>query len=377
MVLFALSTTFAYAFGPGHFGKDRVREGDRHQGKVAHQGMTPHFGMAPHPGMGMTDFHGMMDGCMMRVGHVLHQLELTSEQQAAFEEIKTQALIDGITQGSEMVISGIKLHAEMKKDKPDEKKVNQYIEDFTAKQSVLMKNLSASISQAKAKLDPAQLIKLNKIMKEMRHPRPPRHIMASRRGRSDDGHLSKVHKGKGRHGDFKSHGKRGKKSFDPKSKIFGFIKKLKGLNKYLELTDEQQTKVDGIKTDAMIKGVTNGASMAISGIKIRSQLKNDKVDQKEVNSLIDSFTASQAEIMKAVTKAVINVKAQLTPSQLKKLKEFKGHIKKNKSRIKKNKGHIKKNKDPKKGKAKMKKKAFREQGKGKEHRQMPSADIKK
>lgn len=296
--------------------------------------------------------------------HVLRQLDLTSDQKECFDEIKTQALIDGITQGSKMVVAGIKINAEMKKDSPDKAKVENFINEFTANEQVLLKKFASSVKSAKDQLGPAQLEKLKKIME---HPVYPPHFGPHKHGFGKARGSDRAHKGirarknrknlrnKGfsknrkeyenrrfgknrkhnRHERFAEKRMRGKgnkrksrRPFDLKDKIFSVVKKCSKIMEHLELTDDQKQKAEEIKTDAMIKGVTHGAGMAVSAIKVKSLMKKDSIDLKAVDALIKDFTTQQTELMKAAAGAMIDFKAQLSQPQLKKLREYRKFFKK-------------------------------------------------
>jgi Spy/CpxP family protein refolding chaperone len=98
------------------------------------------------------------------------------------------------------------------------------------------------------------------------------------------------------------------------------FRRMTRLIRSLDLNEEQIEKIHAIKTETLIKAIPMGSDLAVAGIKLHSEMKKDKVNEKEVNKLIEEFTKVQADLMKTAANTVSRIKKELTPEQLKKFK---------------------------------------------------------
>ncbi|MCK5682524.1 periplasmic heavy metal sensor [bacterium] len=107
----------------------------------------------------------------------------------------------------------------------------------------------------------------------------------------------------------------------------------------LDLTDEQQTKIQGIMVDAAVNIIPTGAELLVAKIKLMVELKKDDPDMKVINPLIDSSAENLKKITKSAIEAVIMAKKVLTPEQKKKLKETLKKFRHGKRHGQRGKGH--------------------------------------
>ncbi|MEI8344645.1 MAG: Spy/CpxP family protein refolding chaperone [Candidatus Omnitrophota bacterium] len=93
----------------------------------------------------------------------------------------------------------------------------------------------------------------------------------------------------------------------------------------LGLTDEQVKAVEALKLKAEKDGIAQNAQRQAFMLDLAANLKEDKVDVEAANTLIDKNTSSSAAFIKSNVAAYAQLKAILTPEQLKKLSELKRH----------------------------------------------------
>ena len=117
----------------------------------------------------------------------------------------------------------------------------------------------------------------------------------------------------------------------------------------LDLTDEQQIKIQEVVVDAAVKIIPVGAELLVAKIKLAVELKKDDPDIKVINPLIDTSADNLKKVAKLGITALIDVKKLLTLEQKKKFKEIMKEFRKerhsrrgHRSNLKKRNTHMKK-----------------------------------
>ncbi len=88
------------------------------------------------------------------------------------------------------------------------------------------------------------------------------------------------------------------------------------------LSQDQVAQIKAIKMQTKKRMIQDGANMQLFMIDVESKLMEEKVDVEGLNALIDQGTTGMTASAKESVKAYADIKAVLTPDQMKKAKEI-------------------------------------------------------
>lgn len=89
----------------------------------------------------------------------------------------------------------------------------------------------------------------------------------------------------------------------------------------LGLDEKQKESIRNIRSGLMKKTITKTADVRIAKIDLRDMLSKDSVDMQAVEAKVKEIESLQADLRLSRIKAMLEVKALLTPAQRKKLRE--------------------------------------------------------
>lgn len=126
---------------------------------------------------------GFRFGRILAMGmEIMDKLALTEEQESSIQGVVLDASVEIIPVGAELLVSKIKLMAEMKKDDPDMNVISPLIDSSAENMKKISKKVIASLISVKKILTPDQKKKLKALMKDFRKNRfKQRHGKFSRR----------------------------------------------------------------------------------------------------------------------------------------------------------------------------------------------------
>ena len=86
----------------------------------------------------------------------------------------------------------------------------------------------------------------------------------------------------------------------------------------LNLSDEQKKKIEAITDRQRRDGIKARADLELAGLDLRKLMRADAPDRSAINSQIDKVTSMRGTLRKAQVAAMLDMRAVLTPDQLKK-----------------------------------------------------------
>jgi len=93
------------------------------------------------------------------------------------------------------------------------------------------------------------------------------------------------------------------------------------LQKKLNLTDEQRTKLADIHDRAARAAIPIQGDLKIAGLDLRKLVRADKPDQRAIDAQIDKMAGLRAKLQKSRVASMLEARSVLTPAQQKTLRE--------------------------------------------------------
>ena len=96
------------------------------------------------------------------------------------------------------------------------------------------------------------------------------------------------------------------------------------LQKKLNLTDDQRTKLADIRDKQARAAIPIQGELQLAGLDLRKLVRADKPDSKAIDAQIDKMAGLRARLQKARVASMLEARAVLTPAQQKIMRESRG-----------------------------------------------------